>query len=311
MSGAQGRNEAPEATPDLLRRLPLPDPGGDKEERGRVLVIGGGVEIPGAVLLAATAALRAGAGKLQIATGRGIAPHLAIAMPEARVVGLPETAKGGIAPESASLVLADAGACDAVVVGPGMVDPPAARALTARLLEELDGPALVLDAAALPGLPDRRDALRRHGGRVVVTPHFGEMAGMLDMKKEEVAAHPLATAKRAAVFLGVVVVLKGPRTWIATPEGEAWMFRGGCVGLGTSGSGDVLAGVVGGLLARGADPARAALWAVHLHGAAGRRLTERQGRVGFLAREIAAEIPRLLAETENGGALPPLEGESR
>ena len=301
MSGAPEASGTPEVTPALLRRLPLPAPGGDKEERGRVLIMGGGVEMPGAVLLAAAAALRAGAGKLQIATGRGVAPWLAVAVPEARVVGLPETEKGGIAPEAVPLLLADAGACDAVVLGPGMVDPPAARALTAHLLEGLDGPRLVLDAAALPGLAERRDALRRQAGRVVVTPHFGEMARMLDMGKEAVAADPLATAKRAASLLGAVVALKGPRTWIATPDGEAWVFRGGCAGLGTSGSGDVLAGVIGGLLARGADPARAAMWGVHLHGAAGRRLAERQGPVGFLAREIPAEIPRLMAETEDEG----------
>lgn len=284
-------------TPDLLRAHPLPQhhDGQDKDGRGRVLVIAGSVEVPGAALLSAVAALRAGAGKLQIATCRSVAPHLGLAVPESLVLGLQETEAGGIAPEAAPRLQHAASRADAVLLGPGMMDPPATRALTAALLHGLDGPPLVLDAGALDGLRAQRDALHRHAGRVVLTPHTGEMANLLDVPREEVEADKFAAARHVAAILQCVVVMKGGETEVVTPQGEAWRFGGGTVGLATSGSGDTLAGVITGLLARGAPPVWAAIWGVYLHGEAGARLVRRDGGVGFLARELLAEIPGLMA----------------
>jgi len=291
-------SEATLVTGDLLRQMPLPRPGedGDKEQRGRVLVIGGSLEVPGAALLAGVAALRAGAGKLQIATTRSIAPHLALAVPEALVAGLPESAAGGIAPEAAEDLVRRVARCDAVLIGPGMMDEEAVAALTARLLAEAPAAAFALDACALIGLAALQEPLRRHGGRVVVTPHAGEMAALLDITREAVVADPLGTARHAAARLQVVVVLKGGRTHIVTPQGAAWTYADGQIGLATSGSGDTLAGVVAGLLARGAPPLQAALWGVLLHGEAGNRLARKLGPLGFLARELLAEIPGLLRD---------------
>ena len=220
---------------------------------------------------------------------------MAIAVPEALVISLPETDTGAIAPYAASIVLPHAAACGAVVLGPGMVDQAAAGALTAELLRVLNGPPLVLDAAAMSQLREHRDLLRRHSGRIVITPHPGEMAAMLDMTKEEVESDPLQTARHASTLFHAVVALKGAHTWIATPGGAAWVFRHGCIGLATAGSGDVLAGVISGLLARGAEPVQAAAWAVHLHAEAGHRLTKSKGPVGFLARELLDEIPGVMA----------------
>ncbi len=284
-------------TADLLRRMPLPQPDGDgdKEQRGRVLVVAGSVEVPGGALLAGIGALRAGAGKLQIATAASIAPHLGLALPEALVSGLPETPDGGIAPDSARRLAGRAAHCDAVLIGPGMMDEPAVAALTAALLAGLDGPAFVLDAAALAGLGDDPAPLHRHGGRVVLTPHAGEMAALLGRTRDRVLADPLGAARQAAARLRAVVVLKGGQTRIVSPQGEAWIYRDGAVGLATSGSGDTLAGIVAGLLARGAAPLQAAAWGVRLHGEAGNRLTRRHGPLGFLARELLAEIPAAMA----------------
>lgn len=284
-------------TATLLRGMRLPDPeGGDKERRGRVLVVGGSTEVPGAALLAGTAVLRSGAGKLQIGAGRSLAPHLAVALPEARLFALPETATGAIAAEAAALLLPRARQCGAVLVGPGMVDAQASCDLAERLLDALvDGPPLVLDAAAMPALATRANRPGAAVGKVVITPHAGEAAGLLDVKRAEVEADPAQAARNAAARFGAVVALKGAETHVATPEGESYVFRGGTIGLATSGSGDVLAGVMAGLLARGASPLQATLWAVHLHGEAGAALARRYGPVGLLARELPAEIPGLLA----------------
>lgn len=278
----------------LLRGMPLPDPGaeGDKEARGRVLVVGGSREVPGAVLLAGMAALQAGAGKLQVAVPEGIAPRLGFALPEARVIALPETEAGEIAPEAVDTLRRYAPRCEAVVIGPGMLDEDGAAALARRVLDEVEGPAFLLDAAAMTRLDALREALRRHGGRVVITPHAGEMAALLSRPKEEVAADPLAAAREAASLFRSVVAMKGACTRIVTPQGEAWACAQGHIGLATSGSGDTLAGIIGGLLARGASPVLATIWGVYLHGEAGNRL----GPLGFLARDIPGQVPAIMAE---------------
>jgi ADP-dependent NAD(P)H-hydrate dehydratase len=285
----------------LLRSMPLPghEDGEDKNQRGRVAVVGGSAEIPGAVLLAGTAALRAGAGKLLVATARSVAAPLAVALPEARVMGLDETPAGGLASGEAEMLAVNCRHCDALVLGPGMVDGEAVAALTAGLLRRIEAVGFVLDAASLYGLAEHRAALRGHAGRLVLTPHAGEMAGLLRVSQSQVQADPLGAARQAAADLQAVVAMKGGRTFIVTPQGQAWCCDRGQVGLATSGSGDTLAGIIGGLLARGAVPAEAAIWGVFLHAEAGARLARRQGRVGFLARELAAEIPQIMADFDN------------
>lgn len=133
----------------------------------------------------------------------------------------------------------------------------------------------------------------------MITPHAGEMARLLGIDRSEVEADPLAAAHRAADRLGCVVIMKGAQSWIVAPSGEPWLYGGGGIGLATSGSGDVLAGIVAGLLARGAEATTAAAWGVYLHGQAGRRLAERIGPLGFLAREIADEVPAILRAADS------------
>jgi ADP-dependent NAD(P)H-hydrate dehydratase len=274
----------------LLRRWPLPQPAGDvdKEVRGRVLVVGGSREIPGAVRLAGEAALRAGAGKLQIATARGAGIAMGIAVPEARVFELPTDPDGELRGPGRQLGPAAADA-DAVLIGPGM----AAEARTSRLVATMAPRcrALVLDAGAIAALASAPGARAvRRAGTCVITPHFGEMATLLDVDIGAIHAYPQGVAVAVAREHGCVVVLKSATTWIADAEGGLWRHDDGPVGLATSGSGDVLAGVVVGLLARGAKPTQAAAWAVALHAAAGRTLSRTHGDTGFLARDIAGAI---------------------
>jgi ADP-dependent NAD(P)H-hydrate dehydratase len=282
-------------TPDFLRAHPLPrhDQQGDKQARGRVLVIAGSVEVPGAALLAGLGALRAGAGVLQIATCRSAAPHLAIAMPEAKVVGCSETPGGGIDPANAARLAELASHCNAVLIGPGMSDDAAVAALTSELLKRADTPVFVLDAAAFTTIDKVPGG---HAGKMVVTPHSGEMAKFLAISRDQVDDAPLAAGRQAASRLQAVVAMKGANTHVVSPAGEAWLYENGPIALATSGSGDTLAGILTGLLARGTPPALATIWAVYLHGEAGRRLAERIGKLGLLAREIPGEIPRIMQE---------------
>jgi ADP-dependent NAD(P)H-hydrate dehydratase len=290
----------PQLTPARLRgelSLPSLDDSADKEARGRVLIVGGSAENPGGLLLAAESAMRAGAGKLQLATADSVALAVAVAVPEARVFAFRASGTEGIDPRVAGDVAECADRVDALLIGPGLLDEEAAARLTRGVLKRITQPAVVLDAGALAALRDDPGALAHLDGRAVLTPHAGEMAQLLEMERDAVEADPEAAARRAVDAFGAVVALKGSETVIAAPAGALFRYAGGGVGLATSGSGDVLGGIVAGLLARGADPLRAAAWGVYLHGEAGNALARRHGDVGFLARELPGEVPRILHRT--------------
>jgi ADP-dependent NAD(P)H-hydrate dehydratase len=283
-------------TAALLRRWQIPQPSGDadKQDRGIALVVGGAVEVPGALLLSGVAALRAGAGKLQIAGPRSVATTLGVALPEARVFSLPETGDGFLDRKAALRVAECSGQANAILVGPGMLSEDAILSFMEALLPRLAGKQLVIDAIALSALRGGRFRFTE-GTRVVLTPNPAEMAKITGATREAVEENPRGVAMTVAEDLNAVVALKGPETFIATPYGEVFRYSEGDVGLATSGSGDVLAGIVVGLLARGATLDQAAVWAVYLHGAAGNRLKRRIGPVGFLARELSDEVPTLLS----------------
>ena len=305
---------------NLLRSWPLPVPSGegDKEVRGHVLILGGSREMPGAVILAATAAMRAGAGKLTIATGRSVAQLVALAIPESRVLGLAENEAGGFTVEAVAALDPLADKINAILVGPGMQDGAATARLVHALLPRLEGSntSVLLDAEAMGAIlqPPEAAAGTKGGAAVnppfrfnvpvLLTPHAGEMAHLTGIDKDAIQDDPDRHALEAARRWNAVVALKGARTVIATPDGDCWQHEGGNVGLATSGSGDVLAGIIAGLAARGADLAQAVSWGVALHARAGVRLAERLGTLGYLARELPEEIPALLEQAARGKAAP-------
>jgi len=276
-----------------LEAFPLPRvEDGDKHDHGRLLIVAGTRELPGAALLCALAAMRAGAGKLQVATAASVAPQLGLAMPESRAIGLAEDGDGNFA-DSAVRPVADLAAdVDAVVAGPGMTESPACAALAEALLAS--PAAVALDAGVLRSLPAARAAARAASKLPVLLPHAGEMAALLGCDEATVEADPVGCGRECARRYRALTLVKGSTSHVVHPDGRAWLFDGGAPGLGVSGSGDTLAGIVGGLSARGADPLTALLWAVLLHGEAGERLARKVGPAGFLAREIADEIPALL-----------------
>jgi ADP-dependent NAD(P)H-hydrate dehydratase len=283
-------------THEVLRRIPLPTPdeGGDKEERGRVLVVGGGRETPGALVLAGTAALRAGAGKLQVATGASSTSLVASALPEARVFSLPETKAGRFSKSACAALEEHLSKAKCVCIGPGMIEDESVVRFVEGTLRLCRDVPVVLDAGAISCLGTGRRLIHALGGRAVITPNADELG---EIYGEVVAAEgALSAARRAAEEFRSVVVLKGRETFVVAPDGAAFVNRAGSVGLATSGSGDVLAGVIAGLVARGTEAFRAAAWGVYLHALAGERLARKIGPLGFLARELPAEIPSLMSE---------------
>lgn len=280
---------------DWLRAhpLPVPDNAADKNSRGRVLAIGGSATVPGGIQLTVEAALRAGAGKIQVATVESAALLLGIAMPEVAVFALPQNRSGEIAMKNSAPLSNFLGRCDAVVAGPAMSDGKAASKVAGHLLR-LCHAHLVLDAAMLMDLASHAERLRSLARPAVLTPHIGELAAMLGCDADEIEQNRLSAVKEASSRFGAVCVLKGATSLIAAPGGDVFAYAGGGVGLATGGSGDVLAGIVAGLCARGTEPLDATLWAVWLHGEAGRRCAEQIGPIGFLARELLAHLPGLM-----------------
>ncbi|HVW80130.1 MAG TPA: NAD(P)H-hydrate dehydratase [Mycobacteriales bacterium] len=278
----------------LMQGWPLraPQEHSDKEERGTVLVVGGAPGTPGAVLLAGLAALRVGAGKLTVATTEATAAALAVEVPEAGVLGLPTTRTGGIKPGAADDLADAARSADAVLIGPGMADADAARDLVAALAGQL-GPetVLVLDAMATT-CGALSDPPPGWASRAVITPNRTEAARVLGHGEDGSAAES-DDAVRLAETYGVTTVLG---SHVADPSGSCWRIPKGNAGLGTSGSGDVLAGAVAGIAARSGHPPTAAMWGLSLHGAAGDRLARRIGPVGYLARELLDELPGCLRD---------------
>lgn len=287
-------------TPLALKRSPLPSPPecDDKHARGTVLVVAGSGSVPGVPLLTGMAALRVGAGRVRLAATQEVAAGLGLLMPEAGIVRVPSKSEGDISADAAKLLERESEGCDALVVGPGMTDTEAAGEITLRMLSADQTTPLVADAAALPDLRNAESFAELAAARVILTPHAGEMARMLEVERSDVLSNPLGHARKAAESFQSIVVMKGATTFVALPTGAAWRHEGGVPGLATSGSGDVLAGAVAGLLGRGADPETAAIWSVHVHAEAGRRLSEAVGPLGFVASDLLRLLPLVLA----GGA---------
>ena len=270
--------------------LPRPDAAADKEVRGSLLVVAGSREMPGAAWLAAVSGLRAGAGKLIVATAASVAAGLALKLPEARVIALGETGAGGLAASGIEAIGPVLACADAIVVGPGLQDEGGTREFVGRLIECRSDAALVLDALAMSIVLDGRRLERMP----LLTPHAGELAHLSGIAKSEIVAQPEHAARTSAARWNACVVLKGATTVIAHPDGRMWRHCGGNAGLATSGSGDTLAGIAGGLATRGASLEQAAAWAVVLHARAGDAMALRCAPLGYLASELPAEVPRLM-----------------
>ena len=279
----------------LLRGWPLPEPGGDKEARGRVFVLGGSRTTPGAVLLATEAALRVGAGKVQLATTGSCATAVAVAAPELGVIGLEEDDDGNVPATEADRIVEQADGSGVALLGSGFIDVSAACALLGDVMPRLEG-AVVLDALATAYVTEDPERIADLPAAVVLTVNPTELAKCLGTEEdvtEDLHGHTARLAERTGA-----TVLCGGTTKVIVSGERSWVVDAGNPGLAVAGSGDVQAGIVAGLLGRGAEPAQAAVWGAFLHAKAGERLGDRIGPLGYLSRELPGELPALVAELD-------------
>jgi len=272
-----------------------------KGDFGRLLVVAGSTEYPGAAMLAALGAMRAGAGLVRVAAAESVAAQLAGAAPELTWMVLDEESPGLIAPSGWRRVTSEATRYDAVVVGPGLGRQPATLRRTRNLITALRVPG-VIDADGLNALADGGDWWKNLRVPLVLTPHPGEFGRLVrdEPPASDDDAGRSRAARDAAVRWQQVLVLKGAHTVVAGPDDEPLRSDVASPALATAGSGDVLAGVIGALLAAGLPPFIAAGCGVAIHAAAGLMAEDRIGRAGVLARDLAALLPEAIEHLRGG-----------
>jgi NAD(P)H-hydrate epimerase len=272
-----------------------------KEQRGRVLVIGGSMRYPGAVILAARAAARCGAGVITIASARSVVEAVAGHDPNLTFFPLAEAQPGVVATAAAAQLTPLLGEkIRAMLVGPGLSHAAGTDEFVAAILRNARGTATVLDADGLNALARTEDWRTLIPPKCVLTPHDGE-AARLAGRVVPAGAGRIAFAERHAREWGAVVALKGPIT-IVTDGKKTFVHDAPNPTLGVGGSGDVLGGAVAAFLARGLAPLAAACAAVWVHGRAGALLSAEIGESGALATDIADALPRALREILGTGA---------
>ena len=281
---------------EVGRCLPRRPRAGHKGTFGHVLVIAGSRGKSGAALLAAEGAGRAGAGLTTLAGPAALQSVLEGHVREAMTAALPDDPAGTMALGDGGALAALLAGRASVTCGPGLGVSAGTRALVAAVVRQCRVP-LVLDADALNVVAGTA-LLRERPAPSVLTPHPGEMARLAGVDTTAVQADRLGIARRVARELGAIVVLKGARTVIAAPDGRAAIAPTGNPGLGSGGTGDVLAGVVGGLLAQGMAPFEAAAFGVYAHGDAADAVAAERGEVGLLARDVLAALPPAIARLQ-------------
>ena len=297
--------EMPEVEDDLL---PAPDAvliperprDAHKGTFGTALVLAGSLGYTGAAYLAATATARTGAGLVRLLVADSIYPILAAKCTEVMATPVPEVAPGAVGHAAYDSIMRQLAAAEVGVIGPGLGRDSSTWRLVLDLALHASCP-LVIDADGLNALADSPRSKGKLAKNRVLTPHPGELSRLTGKTIEAIASDRHGSARKAAKEWGAVVVLKGAHTVVAHPDGRLSEDPHEVPALATGGTGDVLSGIIGGLIAQGSDPFAAAVTGVYVHAAAGRRIAQRLGDSGLLASDLLLEIPVVMNVLRQGG----------
>ena len=293
--GGPARPDAGLIGAGVLRDVPRRTSASTKFSSGNVVIIGGSRGLTGAPSMAALAAMRAGAGYVTVGAPASLELSFTVRLLEAMMVGLPEDGDGHLDASGEDAVLKAVGRADAVVLGPGLSKDPDAQALARNVVPRIDVP-LVIDADGLNALAGHlEDVIAQRRWPTVLTPHSGELGRLLGLSSEEVERARLACAREAAARSKAFVVLKGDDTLVMAPSGRVAVSRGAAPGLATAGTGDVLAGVIGAMLAKGMPVAQGACAGVYVHVRAGQIAAAPHGPDGVIASDVISALPAALS----------------
>jgi NAD(P)H-hydrate epimerase len=291
--GAPGEVRAGLIRPEVLDVIPRRTVASTKFTEGAVQVVGGSAGLTGAPSMAAEAAARTGAGYVTVCVPESLALVFELRLLEVMSRGLPDE-DGGLTPEALEPALELAERADALVLGPGLGRGDAQREFGREIARRAGLPVLI-DADGLNAHAGALDALAQRPAPTVLTPHAGELGRLLGVESKEVEARRLHHARAAAAASRAVVVLKGDDTLVTRPDGFVAVSAGNAPALATAGTGDVLSGAIGALLAKGLDAWEAACAGVHLHAEAGRWAAGPHGPDGVVASDVVAALPRALS----------------
>jgi len=293
---------------DITAMLPAPDavviPNRPKDAHkgtfGTAVVLAGSLGLTGAAYLSSTAAARTGAGLVRLLVADTIYPILAAKCTEVMATPVPEVAPGAVGHAAYDSILRQLAAAQVGIIGPGLGRDSSTWRLVVDLALRAECP-LVIDADGLNALAEAPRVKGKLTRNRVLTPHPGELARMTGKTAESINADRHRAARAAAKDWGAIVVLKGAHTLVAHPDGRVSEDPHEVPALASGGTGDVLSGIIGGLIAQGLDPYAAAVTGVYVHAAAGRRIAERLGDSGLLAGDLLPEIPLVMNVLRQGG----------
>jgi len=267
---------------------------------GTAVVLAGSLGFTGAAYLCSTAAARTGAGLVRLLVADTIYPILAAKVTEVMATPVAEVAPGAVGHTGLLSILRQMESAEVGIIGPGLGRDSSTWRLVVDLATRAKCP-LVIDADGLNALADSPRTKGKLGPKRVLTPHPGEMARLTGKTTEAINADRTAAARKAAKEWGAVVVLKGAHTVVAHPDGRSSEDPHEVPALATGGTGDVLSGIIGGLIAQGLDPYSAAVTGVYIHASAGRRISQQLGDSGLLASDLLPEIPLVMNLLRQGG----------
>ena len=261
-----------------------------KGTTGHLLVVAGSLGKTGAASMTSISALRAGAGLVTLGIAKSLNAVLEAQMMEAMTVPLPESRGGALGESAFEAIQKLMSGKKCLAIGPGLGQAPGTRKLVRKIIKESQIP-VVVDADGINNLAGQVQILKSARVPVVLTPHPGEMARLLEINVDKIQQNRINSARKVAVDLNVHVVLKGARTVIAHPDGRIFINATGNAGMAAGGMGDVLTGIIAGKIVQGFSPESAAHAGVYLHGAAADSLAQSKGPYGYLASEVMSAIP--------------------
>ena len=280
----------------IARRLPARPPDGHKGTFGRVLVVAGSIGMTGAAIFACRAALRAGAGLVSLASPSLLDPIFETSLPETITLPVPGASNRVTSFDDPAFEEALERA-DVLVVGPGLGRHAETAEAVRKMIDRFDGP-IVLDADGILAFRGDVDALSSIGGRLLLTPHPGELGALLGCRPDQINADRVETARSFAAEHGLRLLLKGRPTVVAHPDGGVWLNPTGNDGLATGGTGDVLSGLIGGFVAGGASLGEAAVLGAYVHGWTAEIFARDRAGRSLMPSDLIEVLPYALREVE-------------
>lgn len=278
---------------EALKCFPRRKPEANKKDFGHVFVIAGSAGYTGAAYLSSQAAALSGSGLVTLAVGKSIYPILASKLTEVMVKPFFETRDSSLSLLAEKELLNFIQDCDCVAIGPGISRNKDTQALVRNIISKLDKPA-VLDADGLNAIAGHVEILKKAKSALVLTPHAGEMARLIDKDAAEIQNDRKNIAINFAHQYNIVLVLKGYQTVVASPNGEYYINSTGNAGMATGGTGDCLTGMIASFIGQGIEPFNAAILAVYFHGLAGDAAAKEKGLLSLIATDLLNKLPEVL-----------------